>query len=655
MLNNFLVPSALWWLLLIPCVILLYFLKLKRQEYVFSSTLLWQKVVNDMRVNSPFQKLKNNLLLFLQILLLLLTIFALARPFLSQQALQGRNIVLIIDTSTSMKALDEEGKSRLSRAKQKAWEMVADLNNDDRMMIVTFNSHSKIVQTFTHVKTKLNSSIQNISAVDTYTNISEALDIAKAMVNKISSPSIFILTDGRIDSLDKLLNEYMTNKDPVIPQIIICGQSSNNVAITAFDIKKNQNTNDYQAFIQLQNFGQGNVEVVVELNINGQVSQDNMRLVELGGGDVRGVILNKLKLPTGIIAAKINIEQGKDYLKEDNYAWFIVPPDLKKKICLVGSGNFILQKALHSHDENLWLLTLDEYNEKSKKKDSQLRKYDIIVFDQASPKRILPGVGNIFFNCVPPQQDVKSSGELNNKYGFKVVDQNSLHPIMRFVDLRKFYLGKIMEISWPEDTTPLLEVEGQMVVGLITRQNVYSLVVGFDIFQSGWPFDRTFPIFIANTISWYKGIHNQPNIITSDIARVQFFEDTESVNVTHKDQKIFSQKITANNIRFPQTKKMGVYRFDGYDAHKNLVETRYIAANLFSLDESRIAPITELKLKKQNIASRDLLAINREIWQYLLLAAFFVLLIEWYLFHRRSFSFNFRKSNGFFTKHFLAK
>ena len=72
MLNNFLNIAALGWLSLIPLVILLYFLKLKRDEYVFPSTLLWQRVMEDMRVNSPFQKLKNNLLLLLQILLLLL-------------------------------------------------------------------------------------------------------------------------------------------------------------------------------------------------------------------------------------------------------------------------------------------------------------------------------------------------------------------------------------------------------------------------------------------------------------------------------------------------------------------------------------------------------------------------------------------------------
>ena len=46
------------------------------------SLALWQIVVNDQPVNSPFQKFRRNLLLLLQILLCLL-VLALMQPFLS--------------------------------------------------------------------------------------------------------------------------------------------------------------------------------------------------------------------------------------------------------------------------------------------------------------------------------------------------------------------------------------------------------------------------------------------------------------------------------------------------------------------------------------------------------------------------------------------
>ena len=181
------------------------------------------------------------------------------------------------------------------------------------------------------------------------------------------------------------------------------------------------------------------------------------------------------------------------------------------------------------------------------------------------------------------------------------------------------------------------------------------MVIGCDIYQSGWPFDPTFPVFIANAISWYKNIHNQPNIITSDIARVQFFESVDNVKISCNGKNVNEQQIVANSVRFPQTKQLGIYEFVGFDNEGNLVETRNIAANIFSLDESNVTPIQEFKIKKQNVASREFLTINREIWPYLLLIAFFIVLGEWYLFHRRSISFSLRKKDNFFTQYLTNK
>ena len=58
--------SSAWLFALIVPLVIFYFLKLKRPRQTIPSLVLWRQVMNDQRVNSPFQRFKRNLLLLLQ-------------------------------------------------------------------------------------------------------------------------------------------------------------------------------------------------------------------------------------------------------------------------------------------------------------------------------------------------------------------------------------------------------------------------------------------------------------------------------------------------------------------------------------------------------------------------------------------------------------
>ena len=69
--------TTLQWMLLAavpPAIISLYFLKLKRHPVEVPSTYLWTRTIEDLHVNSIWQRLRQSLLLFLQLLVLLLDI-----------------------------------------------------------------------------------------------------------------------------------------------------------------------------------------------------------------------------------------------------------------------------------------------------------------------------------------------------------------------------------------------------------------------------------------------------------------------------------------------------------------------------------------------------------------------------------------------------
>ena len=93
---NFLAPAAFLFALSIPVVVVFYLLKRKRVVRLVSSTFLWQKFLAETQASAPFQRLRHNWLLILQIILLLLAILALARPYFSSKVTGGRILVAIL-------------------------------------------------------------------------------------------------------------------------------------------------------------------------------------------------------------------------------------------------------------------------------------------------------------------------------------------------------------------------------------------------------------------------------------------------------------------------------------------------------------------------------------------------------------------------------
>src|SRR5829696_3400690 len=116
-------------------IIALYFLKLRRRPVQVPSTLLWRRSIEDLHVNSLFQRLRKNLLLFLQLLAILLAMLALAGPRIRGTTGQGKRYVLAIDNSASMSATDV-APNRLARAKQEAKKIVSSMEGDDLAMVI---------------------------------------------------------------------------------------------------------------------------------------------------------------------------------------------------------------------------------------------------------------------------------------------------------------------------------------------------------------------------------------------------------------------------------------------------------------------------------------------------------------------------------------
>jgi hypothetical protein len=179
-------PAAVVLFCVPPLIILLYFLRLKRKPIAVSSTYLWKKSIEDLHVNRLMQWLRRNVLLLLQLLAILILIYAALGPRLHGTIAGGRHYILIIDNSASMSATDVE-KDRLTWAKAEALKEIDAATDSDFGMVIAFSSTAEIRQSYTNNRGELKNAVAGIEPTQKPTRIDEALSLAASLANPIRS------------------------------------------------------------------------------------------------------------------------------------------------------------------------------------------------------------------------------------------------------------------------------------------------------------------------------------------------------------------------------------------------------------------------------------------------------------------------------------
>src|SRR5262245_26788758 len=179
--------TLVWWqwgllALVPPAIIALYFLKLKRLPLEVPSTYLWSRTVEDLHVNSIWQRLRQSLLLFLQLLLITLAILACLRPGWKGQELPGERFIFLIDTSASMSATDVK-PTRLDEAKNRALAAIEQMKSSDVAMVISFSGEARIEQSFTNNRSLLRQKVNRIKQTNRKTDLTEALRAAAGLAN----------------------------------------------------------------------------------------------------------------------------------------------------------------------------------------------------------------------------------------------------------------------------------------------------------------------------------------------------------------------------------------------------------------------------------------------------------------------------------------
>lgn len=279
----------------VPTLLILYFLKLRRRDMEISTTLLWKKAIQDLQANAPFQKLRRNILLILQLLILAAILLALGQPQIRGEQLAGRKNVILIDRSGSMLATDEkldDGSvgTRLDAARQQAERIVDQLSEPgffetgsaDEAMIIAFDTSAEVLQTFTSDKAALKRALDAVQSTEGPTSIEEAMRLARAHAPRkfvegqaiegldAGDPmSIHIFSDGRITDALKA----KPGPQDSVEYHALGKPDSLNVGIASLRAEREfENPSKLSIHVGLTNNSAAQRTVEVELLLDGEIS-----------------------------------------------------------------------------------------------------------------------------------------------------------------------------------------------------------------------------------------------------------------------------------------------------------------------------------------------------------------------------------------------
>lgn len=608
-----------WFLLALIPLIILYFLKLRRPKMEVPSLALWQSVVNDQRVNSPFQKFRRNLLLWLQILLLCLLVLALMQPFLQADAAVAEYKPLLIDCSASMSSIDEStGKTRLEIVKEKVREQIDNLTGDQRIALFSFSNTGRRLTEFSNDRRALLKALDALQPTDLPGQLDDVLRMTAAYTRTFPIETVTIMTDGNLpDQVDFEL--------PFSLDVQRVDMGGPNVGITEMSARRS-GPEEWEVFVRVSASSIDLRGAELQLWEDGQ--QRDSHQVEVSSEESERLVFPVNTGQSRLLEARL-VPAGFDSVSVDNSVWLTLPAARPLKVWV--SPKLASWRHAVRVQPNLEL-------EESAGAEPRGAEYDLLIVDQDGCGNAEAPV-NLFVGVIPSDLQELINVEEDVSY---VTDWNRTAPMLRHVQLADVQIGEQPKLAVGAATKDLEErgyevlIDGNAGPLLLQRRTGLSVSYWFTFHtdRSTLPYRVGFPILAANAI---ESALKQASL--SDVAAAPTgvlppvsVEGSRSYTIQTPDDQTLSVESNPSGILegIPASR---VGRYDVLDG-SNLATS--IGTGLLSSTETSLKPVEELRFSELTVATDEAqqLDSDRPLWWILALLAFGVLMFEWWYFQR---------------------
>jgi Ca-activated chloride channel homolog len=609
---QFLTPTALWFAAVIPVVVLLYLLKRKRVVRLVSSTVLWQRYIADAQASAPFQKLRRNWLLLLQILVVLLAVLALARPFFTGELSGSRLYVVVLDASASMQSIDET-PSRFERARVAALRLVDSLRDSDQMIVLEAGAHAAVRQSTTGNKAALRRAIEGCEASDSTTRLTEALKMAASLTRDNDEAEVHLFSDGAAGDLVELQNLGLRL---VYHRV---GHRAMNLGITRLEARSlPENPEACAVFTTVANVSPEARETQVELRFNGQLVDS--RLITVQGTNAVSLAFRAAQPGDGVFTVRLSESDDLAVDNEASVVWRLPRP---VRVLLVTRGNRYLERALRAVGGTELEVVSDVVEARPA--------VEVVVLDNVSPA-VWPEPNVIAFSTMNP--DWFDSGAAVDHPA--IVDWRGEHSLLRHVSFDNVHVGRSRVVSTPSWAVSVVDSPQSSLILGGDRGRQRIVWIGFDLWESDWPLRVSFPIFMANAVRWLNpaGAESNPGSIpVGEPIRMALEPGVRTAQVVHPDGSVVTVPLDseARELVYGRTERQGIYR-----VRMGTNET-LVGVNLLDAAETDVQPRAELDFGRYGeVRATTARAANLEVWRWVVALGLGMMMVEWWYYHRRT-------------------
>lgn len=607
-------------------VVILYLLKLRRRRVEVPFVKLWEEILAEKQTTRLFSQLKRWLSLLVALAVVAALSLALGDPRPDAATRDGRTLVVLVDASASMLAVDGRGGSRFDEAVTRVRQLVAELGPSDRMLVAQLDDTATPVSPLTDEPRVIEDGLERLEPTHVAANLRAGLRLALDVLRGQPQPEVVVLSDGGFDASrfsPEAFGSSLRERGVRLSWVKL-GESGDNVALSAFAVRrypldKSQN----EVLVELYNPSEADATIELELLGDGR-PVDVQRLTVRAGERLRRFFQNVSGVDRTMEARLRRVDGGRDVLLADDAAFARVPERRRARVCVVSDANLYLQAAL----------LLDEYLDVTESTTAQglcEGDFDVYVLDAWVPPAT-PPAPTLYLAPTPREGGVSPLEVIGTIPRPYFDEQDRRHPLLQFTAMRDVNVAEALLVrAEPGDRVVAADSRGPLIVSG-SRNNQPFVAVTFDLRASDLPLRVAWPLLLLNAIDLFvqERAGYVSSYATGDTWRIPVPAELQSATVV--DPRGVERIVSVERGRAVYAGRLaGFYELRLGDT------TETFAANLGAGEESRVLPAEQLAVGelRAGAPTRGELGVRRELWLYLVLFALGILAIEWWTYHRR--------------------